>query len=67
MEREQLEVLWESLRCPVCGGEMGKKSKKYALLSQDFFSRNSYSNDKIFETFPYVCEDCGCAIFRKVK
>ncbi|WP_143318747.1 hypothetical protein [Clostridium sp. HBUAS56010] len=66
MTREEIESKWENLKCPVCSGAMREESKQYALLNQEFFS-NDRPDRYVFETRPYVCEDCGCTIFRKAK
>lgn len=66
MTREEVESKWENLKCPVCGGEMKKESKEFALLSPEFFAgKMPYKN--VFRTKPYACEDCGCSVFRKIR
>lgn len=66
MTREEIESKWVNLKCPVCRGEMREESKKYALLSPEFFS-GRMPDKNVFETRPYTCEDCGCTVFRRVK
>lgn len=66
MTREEIENKWEYLKCPVCSGEMREESRRYALLNQEFFSGRR-PDEGVFETRPYVCEDCGCTVLRKAK
>ena len=67
MTREEVESKWENLKCLVCGGEMAKESKEFALLSREFFSGKMPDDKNVFRTKPYACEDCGCSVFRKIR